>query len=146
MAVVNEIKKRGGKQRIPKMSNQSGECLGMDGGTNLNIKEITKKQKKIKNQHVINYHFQENVKQRKLFLNKDDSDDDYDFKHAENGFEFESSTTGIRTQSRYSPTSGDSSKKSLYSRGCIGDLLYHKKSNPGTKKSTSPKVSYNASC
>ena len=146
MAVVNEIKKRGGKQRIPKMSNQSGECLGMDGGTNLNIKEITKKQKKIKNQHVINYHFQEKVKQRKLFLNKDDSDDDYDFKHAENGFEFESSTTGIRTQSRYSPTSGDSSKKSLFSRGCIGDLLYHKKSNPGTKKSTSPKVSYNASC
>ena len=145
MAVVNEIKKRGGKQRIPKTSNQSGECLGMDGGTNLNIKEITKKQKKIKNQHVINYHFQENVKQRKLFLNKDDSDDDYDFKHAENGFEFESSTTGIRTQSRYSPTSGDSSKKSLFSRGCIGDLLYHKKSNPGTKKSTSPKVSYNAS-
>merc|ERR1711981_105355 len=140
MAVVNEIKKRGGKQRIPKMSNQSGECLGMDGGTNLNIKEITKKQKKIKNQHVINYHFQENVKQRKLFLNKDDSDDDYDFKHAENGFEFESSTTGIRTQSRYSPTSGDSSKKSLYSRGCIGDLLYLKKSNPGTKKSTSPKI------
>merc|ERR1712141_468188 len=109
-------------------------------GTNLNIKEITKKQKKIKNQHVINYHFQENVKQRNFFLNKDDSDDDYDFKHAENGFEFESSTTGIRTQSRYSPTSGDSSKKSLYSRGCIGDLLYHKKSNPGTKKSTSPKI------
>merc|ERR1712110_1369814 len=64
---------------------------------------ITKKQKKIKNQHVINYHFQENIKQRKLFLNKDDSDDDYDFKHAENGFEFESSTTGIRTKRSTSP-------------------------------------------
>ena len=145
---TNDTNKRGGKQRARKMSNQSGECLGMDGGTNINI-NTNKKQKNFKKkhgQHIINYHFQDNgaSKRRKMFLNNDthddDSDeDDFDHEHNENDFEFESSTTGIRTQSRYSPT-GDSTAKSLFNRGCIGDLLYHKKPNSNMKKSTSPKV------
>ena len=139
MATVNDTNKRTGKQRSNKMSNQSGECLGMDGGTKNNINK-NRKQKNFRKKHLINYHFQENAKRRKLFLNNDDSDEDDEYKtNNENGYEFESSTTGIRTQSRYSPT-GDSSTKNLFSRACIGDLLYHKKPSSGIKKSTSPKV------
>merc|ERR1712223_1669723 len=43
------------------------------------------------------------------------------------------------TQSRYSPN-GDSSSKALFNRGCIGDLLYHKKPGSNNKKNTSPKI------
>ena len=144
----SDTNKRGGKQRATK--NQSGECLGMDGGTNINI-NTNKKQKHFKKKHIgqhiiSNYHFQDNAsKRRKMFLNNDthdddDSDeDDFDHEHNENDFELESSTTGIRTQSRYSPT-GASTPKGLFNRGGIGDLLYHKKPNSNMKKSTSPKV------
>ena len=140
VVAMNDTNKRSGKQRANKISNQSGECLGMDGGTKNNINK-NRKQKNLKKKHMINYHFQENSKRRKLFLNNDgDSDDDeYNYKHNDNGYEFESSATGIRTQSRYSPT-GDSSTKEIFNRRCIGDLLYHKKPTSGMKKSTSPKV------
>merc|ERR1712080_252906 len=33
VVAMNDNNKRSGKQRATKMSNQSGECLGMDGGT-----------------------------------------------------------------------------------------------------------------
>ena len=137
-----ETSKRTGKQRGNKMFNQSGECLGMDGGTNININKNRKQKYFKKKQFMINYHLQEDAKRRKLFLNNDNDsdDDDYEFKSNENnGYEFESSNTGIRTQSRFSPN-GDSSSKTLFNRGCIGDLLYHKKPSSNNKKNTSPKV------
>merc|ERR1711997_583594 len=100
-------------------------------------------QKHSKKKHnLINYHFQENAKRRKLFLyNDDDSDEDgYDLKANENnGYEFEASHTGIKTQSRFSPN-GDSPSKTLFNRGCIGDLLYHKKPGSTNKKNISPKI------
>ena len=149
--VISETNKRPGKQRGNKMLNQSGEYLGMDGGTKININK-NRKQKHLKKKHnLINYHFQENAKRRKLFLNNDDDsdDDDYDLKANENnGYEFEASNTGIKTQSRFSPN-GDSPSKTLFNRGCIGDLLYHKKPGSTNKKNISPKVckyDYNSKC
>ena len=121
----NKTNKRGGKQqRGNKMSNQSGECLGMDGGTkNININHKKQKNFNKKKYMSINYHFQDNVKRRKMFLNNctlDDDDSDDDCQRNENNFELESSTKGIR--------------------GSIGDLLYHKRPTSNMKKSTSPKV------
>ena len=124
------------------MLNQSGEYLGMDGGTKININKNRKQKHSKKKHNLINYHFQENAKRRKLFLNNDDDsdDDDYDLKtHENNGYEFEASNTGIKTQSRFSPN-GDSPSKTLFNRGCIGDLLYHKKPGSTNKKNISPKV------
>ena len=140
--VISETNKRSGKQRGNKMLNQSGEYLGMDGGTKININKNRKQKHSKKKHNLINYHFQENVKRRKLFLNNDDDsdDDDYDLKtHENNGYEFEASNTGIKTQSRFSPN-GDSPSKTLFNRGCIGDLLYHKKPGSTNKKNISPKV------
>ena len=130
-------------KRASKLSNQSGECLGMDGGTNINI-NTNKKQKNLKMKHgIISYHLQDNIKRRKMFLNKDTDDDtdedEFDNENIYNDFELESSTTGVRAQSRYSP-SGDSAPKSLFNRGSAGELLYHKKATSSNKKSSSPKV------